>query len=647
MSHNKISDSIGAKSNSPAVGGRLKDFQVEWELLTSDPFILNAVQGYKLEFNEATLPPSQDRPPHTFRVCEEECIAITEELNKLAAKNVIEPTQKEVGDFVSNIFTRPKKNGGTRLILDLSDLNKHLKYQHFKMDNIHTASKLISTDSYLASVDLQDAYYSVPIHPSHRKYLKFCWKGQYWQYKALPNGLSSAPRLFTKLLKPLLAQLRQQGHTVVCYLDDTLIIGDSVEQTARAVKAVTQGLEKLGFLIHPEKSVLEPRKEILFLGFLLNTENMTLRLPEAKTQEIIDLCSGMLHVPITTIRQTAKIIGKLVAAFPAVQYGPLFYRALERDKIVALKVHRGHFDRKMSLSNEAKQELQWWIAHIADSFSAIRHPSPTIEIRTDASGQGWGATDLNTSTGGRWNEYELEFAKSSKINYLETLAAGFGLKSLCSEIYDQHILIRIDNTTAVSYINNMGGTKSPDCNRAAKEVWMWCVEHRVWITAAHLPGKLNTEADHLSRKFNDRTEWMLDKGAFASIIQKFGKPEIDLFASRLNNQVHKYVSWLPDPEAVAVDAFTLNWNRLSFYAFPPFCLITKCLQKIRDDGAEGIMIVPNWPTQAWFPLVQKLMVGEPMLLHRSESLITLPCSNTPHPLHAKLDLLCCRLCARP
>ena len=68
---------------------------------------------------------------------------------------------------------------------------------------------------------------------------------------------------------------------------------------------------------------------------------------------------------------------------------------------------------------------------------------------------------------------------------------------------------------------------------------------------------------------------MLNKRAFTKIVQTFGKPEIDIFASRLNAQLERYVSWLPDPGAEAVDAFSLNWANFDFYAFPPFCLLSK------------------------------------------------------------------------
>ena len=281
--------------------------------------------------------------------------------------------------------------------------------------------------------------------------------------------------------------------------------------------------------------------------------------------------------------------------------------------------------------------------HPAHAQSPIRRNNATFEIRTDASGIGWGATNMITHTGGRWNEQELSKAKNNGINYLETLAAFLGLKSLCSDMNNCHILLRSDNTTAVAYINAMGGTKSLDCNTMARTIWSWCIERDIWITAAYLPGKHNVEADERSRKFNDRTEWMLDKREFEQLIAHFGRPEIDLFASRLNTQLDRYVSWFPDPYAESVDAFTLDWSKYEFYAFPPFCLVSRCLQKIKADKAEGLFIAPNWPTQSWYPRLQTLMKGDPIILKRHINLLTQPISNTPHPLHERLDLLCCRL----
>ena len=636
-------ENLGNNTIEPPIGGRLRLFINNWQRITTDPVVLNAVRGYKIEFAAKLEQIDTRQFKRNTSVTEN----IQVEIKRLQDKNVIETCEHVEGEHLSNIFLRPKKNGGARLILDLSELNKSLEYQHFKMDNIHTVMDLISPNNYLASIDLRDAYYSVPIHHEDRKYLRFVFDDQCWQFKALPNGLSTAPRLFTKILKPVFAKLRQAGHLVIGYLDDTILIGEDEDKLKAAVEATSGILTQLGFIIHPEKSVLNPTKELVFLGFNLNTETMRITLPENKALETKQLCTELKNTDKPSIRQVAKVLGKIVSTFPAVQYGPLFYRTLEKEKTNALKINKGHFDRPMVLSAEAKNELQWWIEHVTSTFSPIRRSKPDLELRTDASMAGWGATDLHSVTGGRWDKVDTQKSQGSGINYLETLAAGFGLKSYCSDMRNVHVQLRLDNTTAVSYINNMGGSKSIDCNEAAKDIWKWCIQRNIWLTAAHLPGKLNVEADHMSRKFNDRTEWMLNPQVFREIAQYFGTPEIDIFASRLNKQVRRYISWLPDPEAEAVDAFTIDWKPLKFYAFPPFCLISKCLQKIQCDGAAGLIVVPNWPTQPWFPLLKNMLVEEPMFIRRRVDLVTQPVTNDPHPLHNQLDLLCCRCCANP
>ena len=91
-----------------------------------------------------------------------------------------------------------------------------------------------------------------------------------------------------------------------------------------------------------------------------------------------------------------------------------------------------------------------------------------------------------------------------------------------------------DNLTAIAYVNNMGGIKSETCNNIASRIWNFCTENNLWISAAHIPGKDNAEADQQSRILQDATEWKLHPELFQKIVDKFGKPDTDLFASRTN-----------------------------------------------------------------------------------------------------------------
>ena len=166
---------------------------------------------------------------------------------------------------------------------------------------------------------------------------------------------------------------------------------------------------------------------------------------------------------------------------------------------------------------------------------------------------------------------------------IELLAIHLALLSLFKNRNNIHVRIMCDNTTAVSYINEMGGCKSLECNAIAKMIWSWAITKGIWLSASHISGSVNVDADNLSRNLNLNLEWMLSANTFQKIITVYGQPDIDLFASRLNAQLEDYISWKPDPRARFIDAFTIDWSCFFFYAFPPFCMVSRCVQKIIQD----------------------------------------------------------------
>jgi hypothetical protein len=555
-------------------------------------------------------------------------------------RGIIMVSDHEEGEFISNVFLREKKDGSFRMILNLKELNQFIPYNHFKMDNINSCVRLMKPSCYMASIDLKDAYFSMPVHHDYQKYLKFVWQGVLYKFTCMPQGLACAPRLFTKLLKPVYAYLRSKRHVVSGYLDDSFLEGDTFSRCADNVTTTVNLFDSLGFSPHLEKSITTPSQIIEHLGFLLNSIDMTVSIIKRKLVKLQALAATVTNNDFPTIREVACLIGFMVSCIPGVEFAELFYIQLEVEKSEALKKARGNFEAVMKLSDIALGDIQWWLSNAILSKRHINHGPIDLELATDASKQGWGASLDNLVTGGRWSLSESLL----HINVLELKAVLLGLQSLCKEKKDCHIKILSDNTTAVSYLKKMGGTHSPQCNNIAREIWMWCISKGIWLTPAHIPGVDNVEADLASRVFNDKTEWQLDKSIFAHLVSIFGKPDIDMFASRLNYQIKPFVSWAPDPEAVAADAFTLNWDNKFMYIFPPFSIIPRILQKIEADRARALMIVPLWATQSWFPKLTRMLIQEPALLPQIPQLLTLPFQReTVHPLQGKLQLMGCLL----
>ncbi|CAB4027193.1 Transposon Tf2-6 poly [Paramuricea clavata] len=396
-------------------------------------------------------------------------------------------------------------------------------------------------------------------------------------------------------MKPVFATLRSRyGHCCLGYIDDSIYIADTVKLSEAATLNATQLITRLGFVVHPTKSIFEPTQLLEFLGFLLNSHTMTVTLTSKKVTKIVAACEHLLKQTSIIIRELASLIGTLVSTFPGVELGPLHYRTLEHDKDLALKRSNGNFDSEMSLSPPSIDDLKWWVSFLPTSYRTIDHGTPHITMTTDASQVGWEATVDGHNTQGLWDAHETTF----HINILELLAIQFGLKALLDKVHDQHIRIMSDNTTAISYITSMGGCQSKDCDNIARDIWSWAIARNNWLSASYTPGKHNIIADKLSREFNMTLEWQLNPAVFDKTSYHFSKPGIDLFASRINHQLDIYVSWKPDPGASFVDAFTINWALFdNSFAFPPFCLITRCLQKVVQEQATMIIVVPMWTTQ--------------------------------------------------
>ena len=211
-------------------------------------------------------------------------------------------------EFISTVCLVPKKTGDFRPVINLKPLNQFVEKIHFKVANNRLALNCISPGDFILSIDLKDAYFSVPIFQPHRKYSRFLWNFKRYEFTCLPFGYSLAPRVFTKIFKPVIAYFRFLGFRVIIFIDDLILIVSSYDECLQQLEVLKQTLCELGFTVNVEKSQLVAISEILYLGFIINSIAMRLHFPTVKLEKIVSACKA------------AKVTGLLVSALPAMNY---------------------------------------------------------------------------------------------------------------------------------------------------------------------------------------------------------------------------------------------------------------------------------------------------------------------------------------
>ena len=205
-------------------GGQTAQFWHEWANFTTEKYILADVSGINIECIE--IPIQHVLKGH--KPNEPNIENIDKAVGTLFTKGIVSVTREQSGQVIPDIFLHPKKDGTHRLILNLKRFNETVEYHHFKMDSLRNIIQLMEPNCYMAaSIDIKDAYYSFSIKPADRKFLCFTWKGILYDFSCLPNGLSSAPRKFTKIFKVPLTYLHKLGHISLGYLDDFYLQGQS------------------------------------------------------------------------------------------------------------------------------------------------------------------------------------------------------------------------------------------------------------------------------------------------------------------------------------------------------------------------------------------------------------------------------------
>ncbi len=583
--------------------------------------------GYAIQF--ARRPPKFNGVLETS-VAVRNAPVLREEIAVLLAKDAIEPVppaEMRQG-FYSPYFIVPKKGGGLRPILDLRVLNQALHKLPFKMLTHRRMIKFIQPQDWFAAIDLKDAYFHVSILPRHRPFLRFAFEGRAWQYRVLPFGLSLSPRVFTKVVEGAFTPLREVGVRILNYLDDWLILAKSREQLGDHRDLVLRHLSQLGLRVNWEKSKLSPVQRISFLGVELDSVSMTARLTEERAQAVLNCLSSFRGRNVVPLKQFQRLLGHMASAAAVTPLGLLHMRPLQHwlhSRVPRWAWRRGTL--RVGISQQCRRSLSPWtdLAFLRAGVPLEQVSRHTV-VTTDASSTGWGATCNGQAASGLWTGPRLLW----HINCLELWAVHLALRQFRPLLLGKHVLVRTDNTAAVSYINRLGGIRSHRMSQLARHLLLWSHTQFKSLRAVHIPGQLNRAADALSRQLTFPGEWRLHPETIRLIWSRFGEAQVDLFASPESSHCQLYFSLTEGP--LGTDALAHSWPRaLRKYAFPPVSLLAQTLCKLREDEEQVLLVAPHWPTRTWFPELISLATVPPWRIPLRKDLLSQGLGTIWHP----------------
>ena len=513
------------------------------------------------------------------------------------------------------------------------------------MESIRSAIANVERGDFLASVDLQDAYLHIPILRAHRKYLRIALlldhQILHFQFTCLPFGITSAPRVFTKVVVVLTAALRLQGICVTPYLDDWLVRAPSEAVLKQHLHKTLQMLDTHGFLVNLKKSSLDPTPVISYLGFTIDTFLMKLSLSDQRTTNLQRAVQGLLQTDHCSVRKAMRILGMMTSSLEAVPWARAHFRMLQNCILTQWDKSRDSLERNINISLPVKKDLLWWLH--PQRFLQGRSLKTQIQtvLTSDASGSAWGAHVEDHWVQEAWSQKELQMSSNLK----ELTAIRKALIHFKSKVLHKAVQVQSDNLAAVFYLNKQGGTRSPSMQKECALIMRWAEENLLSLSAIHIRGVDNVRADWLSRNSICPGEWELNPLVFRKITSMWGLPDLDAMANSRNKKLLQFCLLSRVGNPLAIDALSINWKKFFVYIFPPIPMIPKVLQKIRDEKVRAIAILPFWPRRAWFPLALNMAKNQVWKLPIQKDLLLQ--SEMLHPDLGKLQLAAWNLNSEP
>jgi hypothetical protein len=500
------------------------------------------------------------------------------------------------------------------------------------MDTVQTVAESIQPNDFGMLVDLTDCYLTLGLHPSQRKYCRFRHpaNGRRLQWRTISFGMSEAPRICTKLLRPLMGLLKQLGIRCVLYIDDLLILHQDRIKLARGMAIAMNLLQsQVGLNLKTSKCCFKPSRQFVCLGFIWDTITMTTSIPRARLWEAQRTAGRLVKhgpQPIHT-RDLARMVGKITAMTRGIRGARRHLLYVQQQ--LGRAVRESGFTGKTCLSPRAVEALRWWTSTEPWSRNGapiVPESRPVqISVQSDAATKtlGWGGTltvagQPTLSTRGFFTAKE----RGLHINALELLGCWHTIRALLPVAVPEkdwksvHLNCELDSVVAIKYAM-VANSRSLKLSKIGTQFFDWRERHRLQLSCRHIRGIHNITADALSRQEWGEADGHLNPRLLGRVLRHWGcKVARDLFASRQNTQSRQYFSWEHDSRAMGVDSLAHHWTwQDTLYAYPPQAILARVLQKvIRESVYDMVLVTPCFPQASWWPTLLQLSTTVPVVL---------------------------------
>lgn len=590
------------------------------------------------------------------------------ELQRWVSSGALEPATST--RYVSKAFLVPKPgldaNGNPkfRFVFDLRHLNTHLRKQTCRFETLKKLSTMARQGDFMFSLDLQDGFHCIGIHPEHRQYLTVDIAGfGIYQFAVLPFGLTSSPYVFTKLMRTFVRALRapdaflppsnnnirsaaaftrrglrhlepmgrhfqrsstspprkgqprvlddlrhrfktlmRLGLRVLPYMDDFAIFCRTLEEALEAREYVLCVLDLLGLRRNPNKGVWDPAQVAEHLGLGINTkEGVFFVAPERlhKLRTASQTIMGRAHrnQGLVPRRQLAGFTGLAQSLYLAIPLARHYLRSIHD----VISSGNNSWTGCVRLSKQAWQDLDWFaqLEHKFSKRNIWRSPYTSV-LYCDASELAWGGLLNGKPARGFWRPHQ----KRHHITILEAKAFRFVYETFRQELKGHTIRLWEDNQAVVAILKSWT-SKSPELMKELRKLRALFDEDNSSVDPHYIRSEHNP-ADLFTR-LEDRGDWRLSPAVFRQLDSQWGPHTVDRFATANNFQLARFNSAWADPASEGVDAFAQrNWTTEHNYCNPPWELLDRLAQLLRESQASATVVAPHWPAQAWYQALSSL-----------------------------------------